>query len=193
MQDIQENQEDFSEAVPLQKVKKERVAKPRTEKQLEHFKKMAEKRKENIEKKKLEKKIEASKLLLQHEVNNAVPAAPQEAIRKKKSPPPNEQSDEDISISSGSSAEKIIVNVKNKNKKKKKPKQIIIYKDDSESDEESDVDDRHTHPKYSSFGKTQQNKKTKTKIHTGNEHSTSSHKTHVQQNSATDFKNYFAE
>ena len=63
--DIQENQEeDFSEAtVPLQKQKKEK--KPRTQKQLEHFEKMAE----NIEKKKLEKKIEASKLLLEHDAH----------------------------------------------------------------------------------------------------------------------------
>jgi len=53
--DIQENQdEDFSEAqIPLQKEKKEK--KPRSQKQLEHFANMAQKRKDNIEKKKLEK------------------------------------------------------------------------------------------------------------------------------------------
>ena len=52
--------------VPLEKPKKQ--PKPRSEKQLVQFQMIAAKRKENIEKKKLEKKIEASKLLLEHDV-----------------------------------------------------------------------------------------------------------------------------
>ena len=72
--DNQEIQEDFSDAqVPLQKEKRVREKKPRSEKQLEHFKNMAEKRKQNIEKKKLEKKIESAKLLIENDIEVTPP------------------------------------------------------------------------------------------------------------------------
>ena len=84
-----DNEENFSDAVvPLQKLKKERISKLRTEKQLEHFKRMAEKRRENIEKKKLEKKIEASKLLLEHSPSISPPQKALPPQKTKKSPQP---------------------------------------------------------------------------------------------------------
>jgi len=143
--EIQENQEHIQ--VPLEKAKK-----PRSEKQLEHFKNMALKRKENIEKKKLEKKIEASKLLLEHEIITPAPIITNKKQKKELSPLPSEEEEE-----SDESAEKIIVNVKNK-KKKKKAKEIIIYNDDSESEEEEGGYEI-IEPKRAL--KTQQNKKTK--------------------------------
>jgi hypothetical protein len=84
-QEIQD--EDFSEAqVPLQKEKKEK--KPRSQKQLEHFAKMAEKRKENIEKKKLEKKIEASKLLMEHDIKQKhIKSKKEEVVKQDASSP----------------------------------------------------------------------------------------------------------
>ena len=51
----QEIQED--DQVPLQKEKKVREKKPRSDKQMAHFANMAAKRKENIEKKKLERRL----------------------------------------------------------------------------------------------------------------------------------------
>ena len=63
--DNQDMQESIQDATPLEKAKK--TPKPRSEKQMENFKKLQEKRKDAIEKKKLEKKIEASKLLLEQE------------------------------------------------------------------------------------------------------------------------------
>ena len=65
--------------VPLQKEKKVREKKPRSDKQMEHFANMAAKRKENIEKKKLEKKIESAKLLIENDIQVA---APKKEIRK---------------------------------------------------------------------------------------------------------------
>jgi len=184
-QDIQESIQD---AIPLEKVKK--TTKPRSEKQMENFKKLQEKRKEAIEKKKLEKKIEASKLLLEQEQLNPVDkprsvpplgTKPPQVIQKKKtqelSPPPSDDED-------NSSVEKIIVNVKKKPKKAKKAKEIIIYNDDDSDTEEeerpsgtsrySDVEEYH--PPKRTFGKpelvaeqrslkTQQNKKSKTKVY----------------------------
>jgi len=164
--DNQDMQESIQDATPLEKAKK--TPKPRSEKQMENFKKLQEKRKEAIEKKKLEKRIEASKLLLEQEITPPTPAKQKKV--KNPSPPPSEDEEE-----SDSSVEKIIVNVKNKKKTKKKAKEIIIYKDDDsdsgESEEErpsgtsrySDVQQEYKQPKR--VLKTQQNKKSKTKIY----------------------------
>ena len=57
--DTLENQDtQADEQIPLQKEKKVREKKPRSEKKLAHFAAMAEKRKDNIEEKKLEKNRE---------------------------------------------------------------------------------------------------------------------------------------
>jgi hypothetical protein len=169
--------------IPLEKAKK--TPKPRSEKQMEHFKNLQQKRKENIEKKKLEKKIEASKLLLEHgqlrglgaEAPEIITSPPSITPKKKQktqgtgyqelsSPPSSDEGrhrrlEADASEEeSDSSVEKVIVNVKNKNKKKpkKKTKEIIIYNDDSESEEEEGGYEI-IEPKR--VLKTQQNKKTK--------------------------------
>ena len=146
-QEIQENQEeDFSEAsIPLQKEKKEK--KPRTQKQLDHFKNMAEKRRENIEKKKLEKKIEASKLLLEHD------SKPPVKVKE------NKIEEEKEIESEPSSEEEIIVQKKKPKTKGKKKKKIVIYEADSDS---SDSDDEIPIPKKQF--KTQQNKKSQSGI-----------------------------
>lgn len=164
--DNQDIQESIQDTTPLEKAKK-----PRSEKQMENFKKLQEKRKEAIEKKKLEKKIEASKLLLeQDQRETGLSITPPAVIQKKKTkelaPPPSEDEEE-----SDSSVEKIIVNVKNKKKTKKKAKEIIIYNDeDSESEEEEEEQQEYQmvqglskQPKR--ILKTQQNKKSKTKIY----------------------------
>jgi hypothetical protein len=153
--EIQEIQESIQDASPLEKVKK-----PRSEKQMENFKKLQEKRKEAIEKKKLEKKIEASKLLLEQDI--PPPAQPKQKTKgtgyqiKQPSPPPSEDEEE-----SDSSVEKIIVNVKKK--PKKKAKEIIIYNDDDSDSEEEAEEQEYKQPKRAL--KTQQNKKSKTKVY----------------------------
>jgi hypothetical protein len=86
-------------------IKKPRA--PKTVKQMESFKKLQAKRKEILDSKRLDKKIEASKLLLQHDIK---------PVRQIK-----EESDDEPDI--------IYV------KKPKKKKQIVI--EESDSDEES--------------------------------------------------------
>jgi hypothetical protein len=195
-QDIQNNiQEDPS---PLEKAKK--TPKPRSEKQMEHFKNLQQKRKEAIEKKKFEKKIEASKLLLEQDIPPAQPKQKKiiqgtgyqqpDKPSSLVSPPPSEDEEE-----SDSSVEKIVVNVvssgdrerrlSKKKPKKKKAKEIIIYNEDSDTEEEeerpsgttfgrpelvveqrsrySDVEEEYKQQKRAL--KTQQNKKSKTKIY----------------------------
>lgn len=164
-QEIQDNQdtEDFSEAsVPLQKEKKEK--KPRSQKQLDHFKNMAEKRRENIEKKKLEKKIEASKLLLEHDIKST-PTKPKKEVAVK-------EETEEVE-SEPSSEEEIIIKKKTlpchrqvsrgqspQPKAKGKKKKIVIYEEDSS---DSDSDDEIPIPKKQF--KTQQNKKSIVKVY----------------------------
>ena len=55
--DTLENQEIQDEQVPLQKEKKVREKKPRSDKQLAHFANMAAKRKENIEKRNWKRRL----------------------------------------------------------------------------------------------------------------------------------------
>ena len=115
--------------VPLEKPKK-----PRSEKQIEQFKKIAEKRKENVEKKKLEKKIEASKLLLEHDVK---------LNDKKKKEPIVLQSD-----SSDSEPEIIVVS-----KKKPKKKPIKIEIEESSTEEEQEVKPKQREFKHQNYAK----------------------------------------
>jgi hypothetical protein len=149
--------QDIQEIIQEEKTPLEKAKKPRSDKQMENFKKLQEKRKEAIEKKKLEKKIEASKLLLELEqMTTSPPVIPKNV--KQVSPLSEEEEESD------SSAEKIIVNVKNKKKAKKKAKEIIIYKDDdSDTEEEEEEEQEYKQPKRAL--KTQQNKKSKTKIY----------------------------
>ena len=153
-----ENQEIQDDQVPLQKEKKVREKKPRSEKQLEHFANMAAKRKENIEKKKLEKKIESAKLLIEHDIQVAPPSAPKKTIRKQLKEAieePQEESEE------SASEEEIIVKTKRSKPKKKAKKVIIVQESDSETEEEEE----EPLPQPKRRLKTQQNKKSIVKVY----------------------------
>lgn len=149
-------EEDFSEAsVPLLKEKK-----PRSAKQIEHFKNMKQKRTDNIENNKLNKKIESAKLLLEHDVSVPVKS------KSKQKPPPVEVEE----ISSSEEEEEIIVKTKKSKKKETKPKKkskkiVIIQESDSESEEEESEDDDEAPPAPKTHFKTQQNKKSIIKVH----------------------------
>ena len=111
---------------------------------MEHFANMAQKRKDNIEKKKLEKKIEASKLLLEHDIKPKSIKEKKEVVEEQK-----EEEEEE----SEKEQEEIVVKKKAKTNNKKK-KKIIIYEADSDS---SDSDDDIPIPPKAL--KTQRNKK----------------------------------
>jgi hypothetical protein len=128
-------------------VKQKKPRKPKTEKQLEQFKKMAEARKLKLEEDKLNKKIEASKFLLEQGID----------IKKKKKvvkEPKIEVDDNSSSGGSSSSEEEQIIVVKKK--QKKKSKKIIVH-ESSSSDSEPEVIERHF--------KHQRNKKSIIKVH----------------------------
>ena len=125
---------------------------------------MAQKRKENIEKKKLEKKIEASKLLLEHDIKpKLIKQKKEEVVKQQEDAPspktsklratPSEDEQEEESEASEKEQE-IIVKKKSKAKANKKKKKIIIYEADSDS---SDSDDDIPIPPKAF--KTQRNKK----------------------------------
>ena len=133
---------DETESVPLTKEKK--LKKPKTEKQMEAFKKVVEKRKENIEKKKLEKKIEASKLLLQHNIE--VPAV-KETSKVKQLPKADDDEYETKTDSEQSSSEDEIFikqpkskqqKPKSKTKAKKKKVTKVVYVEHASSDSSSE-------------------------------------------------------
>ena len=126
-----------------------KVIKPKrqmSEKQKENFKLLQEKRMKSIENKKLEKKIEASKLLLQHNITK-------DNITKVKKEPK-------YVYESSSDDEPEIIYVK-KNKSTKSKKKIIV--------EESDTEDEYEEPinkVKKSWGSSQQNKKSVVKVNT---------------------------
>ena len=155
--DTLEAQEIQDEQVPLQKEKKVREKKPRSEKQLEHFANMAAKRKENIEKKKLEKKIESAKLLIEHDIQVAPPSAPKKTIRKQL----KEAIEEPQESEESASEEEIIVKTKRSKPKKKAKKVIIVQESDSETEEEEE----EPLPQPKRRLKTQQNKKSIVKVY----------------------------
>jgi hypothetical protein len=128
-------------------VKQKKPRKPKTEKQLEQFKKMAEARKLKLEEDKLNKKIEASKFLLEQGID----------IKKKKKvvKEPKIEVDDNSSGSSSSSEEEQIIVVKKK--QKKKSKKIIVHESSSDSEAEPEVVERHF--------KHQRNKKSIIKVH----------------------------
>lgn len=155
-----ENQEIQDDQVPLQKEKKVREKKPRSDKQMAHFANMAAKRKENIEKKKLEKKIESAKLLIEHDIQVA---APKKAIKKQLKAEPEEEPQEkpEEENEESESEEEIIVKTR-KSKPKKKAKKVIIVQE-SESEESDEEEEPLPQPKRRL--KSQQNKKSVVKVY----------------------------
>lgn len=161
-----------NESVPLTKEKK--LKKPKTEKQMEAFKKVVEKRRENIEKKKLEKKIEASKLLLQNNIE--IPSTKKETIdfkqaSKVKQLPKtdDDEYEEGETDSEASSEEEIIVKKqqkpKSKTKNKKKKVTKVVYVEHASSDESSSgsEEEEAKHARQRHFT-SQRNKKSLVKV-----------------------------
>jgi len=149
----------------LDKVK---TRKPKTEKQMEQFKKVVEARKKKIEDNKLQKKIEASKFLLEHSaLEQGITQTP--TIKKKLLP----KLDNDLHEDDSSSEEQVVVI---KKKKKSKKKKIIVVEEDSDdsSEEEEEV-------KPVRSLKTQRNKKSVIKIHNDKDNKPSNN----------NYKNYF--
>lgn len=130
----------------------EKPKKPRTEKQLEAFKKVQEKRKQNIELKKSGAKVETK--ILMPDVQKELP--PKETKIKKYK--------EVIEEPDSDSEEEIIIKRKPKKQElvKKKKKQIVIELSDSDSDSEEEQP-RYEEPKRQVVNKSkfvpQQNKK----------------------------------
>ena len=119
MSDIYENEatEEINEEVPLTKIKKQR-----TQKQMEAFEKVKQKRKENLEAKKQEKLINSAKILIEEETKR-------NPISKRIKPVERE-------IDTEEEEEEVII-VK-KTKPKKKVRKIIIEESSSSEEEEQD-------------------------------------------------------
>ena len=144
---------------------------PKTEKQMEQFKKVIAARKQKVEENKLKKKIEASKFLLEqgiikeekrshlsenHFTEKETFSEKQEVKTELKKPAkqqaPSKEWDLENQSDSDSSSEEQIVVVK---KKKKAKKKIIVMQSETDSDSESSDEKPVVHRKF----KTQQNKK----------------------------------
>jgi hypothetical protein len=95
--------------------------KPRSEKQIEAFKKTQENRKKNIELKKDAKKLDAAKLLMQEK---PIEKKPKKVVKK------------EIVDSDSSSEEEVIIIERKKKPKKKITKRIIVEESSSEEEEE---------------------------------------------------------
>ena len=119
MSDIYENEatEEINEEVPLTKQKK-----MRSQKQMEAFEKVKQKRKENLEAKKQEKLINSAKILIEEETKR-------NPISKRIKPVEHE-------IDTEEEEEEVII-VK-KTKPKKKVRKIIIEESSSSEEEEQD-------------------------------------------------------
>ena len=153
-------------------VKEKKPRKPKTPAQLEQFKKMYEARKLKLEENKIKKKIEASKFLLEHNVD----------IKKGKKiiKEPKIQVVDDSSSSGGSSSseeEQIIVVKKKRNKNKSKK---VIIEQSSSSDEEPEQ--KHLERSF----KHQRNKKSIIKVHMPSSQP-------IKNNKINEPKNYFAD
>lgn len=139
MSDIEAINETNNEArIPdneaIEKTTIEKPKKPRTEKQLEAFKKVQEKRKQNIELKKAGAKVETKPV-----VEKELP--PKETKVKKykeviEEPQPESDSEEEIIIKRKPKKQEIV---------KKKKKQIVIELSDTDSDSE---EENTRHPRY---------------------------------------------
>ena len=164
--------------VPLTKQKK-----PRSEKQIEQFKKAQAKRFENIEKINLNQKLEKTKAKLEkkvkdsHDVLNEIE---KKKINKKEILIEESDSESEVKVKSESEEEVIVVQKKKKSpkikkevvKKPKKTKKIII-EESSDSDNSSETDAystdsmRESVPKQKTRNemKSQRNKKSIIKVH----------------------------
>lgn len=130
-----------------------KVRKPKTQKQLDQFKKVVEARKNNIDKRIIDKKIEASKFLL----SQGLP------IEKPKEKPKIIKKNNDLHESDTDSSDEQVIIIK---KKKKKKKKIIVMEDtDSETDSDSDTQPPQPPNHTSRSFKNQQNKKSIITIH----------------------------
>jgi hypothetical protein len=145
-------------------INEKKPRKPKTEKQLEQFKKVVEARKKKVEETKLQKKVEASKLLLSQGYH----------IKDKKPKP-------EINETSSSSEEEQVIVVKKKKKASKKKKVIVVEESDSDSDSSITPTPPASISKSRSF-KHQQNKKSVVKIHPPSND--------IQMNN-NNYKNYF--
>jgi hypothetical protein len=125
---------DSSTTKPIEPIKLKKPRPPKTAKQMESFKKVQEKRKEILDAQMLNKKIEASKLLLQHNI--------------KPNKPLKEETDDEPEI--------IYVT-------KPKKKKHIIIESSSESSSESE-EEYIEKVKQKQWGKSQKNKKSVVKI-----------------------------
>jgi hypothetical protein len=135
-------------------IKDKKPRKPKTEKQLEQFKKMHEARKLKLEEAKVNKKIEASKFLLEHGVD--IKKAKNEKVIKEPKVEIADDSSSSGSSSSESDQEQIIVVKKKKGKKKSKK---VILEEETSSESEPEIIERNF--------KHQRNKKSIIKIHSG--------------------------
>ena len=126
---------------------------PKTEKQMEQFKKVIAARKQKVEENKLKKKIEASKFLLEQGIIKEEKQEVKTELKKPaKQQAPSKDWDLENQTDSESSSEEQIVVVK---KKKKAKKKIIVMQSETDSESESSDDKPVVHRKF----KTQQNKK----------------------------------
>ena len=147
-----------TKAVVEEPVKKKRtISKPKTEAQLKQFELVKQKRQESVEKRKLEKRIEASKLLLAH--NIPIPETPV-SVPTKTAPTPPPSPEE----SSSSEEEEIIV--KKAAKKPRKKRVIKIEMSDSDSSESEPEPVKHEPPKKNKSFRSQQNRKSVITMHT---------------------------
>jgi hypothetical protein len=135
---IEETIEEIKE-VPLTKPKRER-----TQKQIEAFERVKEKRRQNIEAKKKEKLLKSAKLLVESQSDEVdppeeIPQVRKKVVRKKIVEPTPEESESE-------SEEEIIVKTVRKPKaqpKKKKIRKVIIEESEtSESESEDDYTKR---------------------------------------------------
>ena len=118
--------------------------KPRSDKQIEQFKKVMERKKETIEENKYNKKIEASKLLMEDTMKKMMELEKKvknDDKKKKVKPIPIPIVDSDTDDESESEPEPIVIKKKSvKIKKETKPKKgkakLIIYESDSDTDSE---------------------------------------------------------
>lgn len=132
-----EANEEINEEVPLTKTKK-----PRSQKQMEAFEKVKEKRRANIEAKKQEKLLESAKMLVEN--NSVRENTKSKSVSRKVKHQGNSACDRGDTWGQSpreqdesSSEEEVIIVKKSKPKPKKKVRQIII-EESSSSEEEQD-------------------------------------------------------
>lgn len=151
---------DDSETLTKPKVKKSEELKPKkkmTENQLNNLKKGHEVLQKNREAKKLNKKIEASKILLENNIDITTKKKVNKNVDSEDEKPTIKKKPTKKIIEESESEEDVIIV-----KKKKKPRQIIIEESDTDSDTDS-IKTQPIEPKRRPL-KSQENKKTSIKI-----------------------------